>query len=497
MKNKYDTNSFISLAGKIHKNKYDYSKLEYTTAASKITIICPNHGEFKQEAKYHLKGGGCFDCTNESRKNPKTNIETFIKKAKEIFGNKYCYDEVNYINTSTKVKITCKEHGVFEQKPINHLSGNGCKLCFHKRKTTSNEKLIAKAIEIHRNKYDYSFVEYKNNKSNIKIICPIHGLFVQQAAAHLRGANCPACSRKTDKIAEEFFKKVNELYHNKYDYSLSNYKNNRAKIIINCPIHGRFTRQPCKHLVGYGCSRCGKYAKLSNDYFIERATELHGDKYDYSNVNITNNKSIARIICKIHGEFSQIVGSHLKGSGCWECSGIKKLNNDIFIKRSKEIHGDKYDYTLSEYTGINKKIKIICKEHGDFLQLASNHMIGGVCPKCGVSCSKDEILWIKSFNNSNIVSGYDQLIIESKKLRPDGFDATTNTVYEFYGDYWHGNPKKFKAEDINPSNNITFGELYERTIKRANIIKLAGYNIISIWEDDYKKSLCSNKPVLK
>ena len=124
-------------------------------------------------------------------------------------------------------------------------------------------------------------------------------------------------------------------------------------------------------------------------------------------------------------------------------------------------------------------------------------MIGGVCPKCGVSCSKDEILWIKSFNNSNIVSGYDQLIIESKKLRPDGFDATTNTVYEFYGDYWHGNPKKFKAEDINPSNNITFGELYERTIKRANIIKLAGYNIISIWEDDYKKSLCSNKPVLK
>jgi hypothetical protein len=495
MKNKYDTNSFIRVAAEIHKNKYDYSKSEYTTISNKITIICPNHGEFKQEAKYHLKGGGCYQCAKESRKTPKTSIETFIEKARKIFGNNYCYDEVNYINTLTKVKIICKEHGSFEQKPVSHLSGSGCRLCFHNRKTSSNDQFIDKAIKIHGNKYSYLLSEYKNNKSNIKILCPIHGEFVQQAAAHLRGANCPSCSRKTEKIAGEFFNKVNQLYKNKYDYSLSKYKNNREKIIIICPIHGQFTRQPCKHLVGYGCSRCGKYAKLSNNYFIERAVELHGDKYDYSNINITSNKSIARIICKIHGEFNQEAGSHLKGSGCSGCSGTKKLDTNIFIKRSKKIHGDKYDYSLSKYVGINKKVKIICKEHGEFLQIANNHMLGGGCPKCGVSCSKDEISWIKSFNNLNIISGYDKLIINNKKLKPDGFDPTTNTVYEFYGDYWHGNPKKFKSEDINPSNNISFGELYKKTIKRANMIKMAGYNLVSIWEYDYRKSLCKTKDI--
>ena len=208
MKNKYNTNLFINLASEIHKNKYDYSKLEYTTAGSKITIICPIHGEFKQEAKYHLKGGGCYQCAKECRKNPRTNIKTFIEKAKKIFKNKYCYDEVNYVNACTKVRILCKEHGFFEQKPKNHLFGNGCKLCFHKRKTSSTEKFIKKVIEIHKNKYDYSLVDYKNNKSNIKIICPIHGEFLQQAAVHLRGANCPDCSRKTDKIAEHFFPEV-------------------------------------------------------------------------------------------------------------------------------------------------------------------------------------------------------------------------------------------------------------------------------------------------
>ena len=487
MTKKYDTASFIQLAAQINKNKYNYSNLEYTTLSDKINIICPDHGEFKQEAKYHLRGGGCYKCVKESRKNPKTNINSFIEKATKIFGDKYCYDEVNYIDSSTKVKIICKEHGLFEQKPSNHLFGNGCKLCFHKRKALSYDQFVDKANKVHSSKYSYLPCEYKNNKSNIKIICTIHGEFEQQAALHLRGANCPTCSKKTEKAEENFFKKVSEIHKNKYDYSLSKYIDNRQKIIIICPIHGQFTRQPCKHLRGYGCSKCGKYAKLSNDYFIERAAQLHGNKYEYSYVNIINNKSIAIIICKIHGEFNQVASSHLKGSGCWECGGSKKLNTDIFIKRSKDIHGETYDYSLSEYIGICKNIKIICKEHGEFFQKAHHHMNGGVCPKCGVSCSKDEIAWIKSFNNPNIISGYDKLIINGKKLRPDGFDPITNTVYEFYGDYWHGNPKKFKSEDINPSNNITFGKLYEKTIKRENIIKMAGYNLISIWEYDYKK----------
>jgi hypothetical protein len=144
---------------------------------------------------------------------------------------------------------------------------------------------------------------------------------------------------------------------------------------------------------------------------------------------------------------------------------------------------------LVEYKGINKKVKIICKEHGEFLQIASHHMNGGVCPKCGISCSKDEILWLKSFNNPNIISGYDKLIINGKRIRPDGYNPETKEVFEYYGDYWHGFPGKYKEDEINPTLGKTFGELYNKTMKREEMIKLAGYKVISIWESDFKKSL--------
>lgn len=124
----------------------------------------------------------------------KDNLKTFIQKAKEAHGDKYDYSLVEYKNSSTKIKIICPKHGVFEQTPNNHLRGCGCLSCSFLNKASAKEQFIEKARKVHGNKYDYSLVDYKNNYTKIKIICSKHGVFEQAPDCHLRlGAGCPHC----------------------------------------------------------------------------------------------------------------------------------------------------------------------------------------------------------------------------------------------------------------------------------------------------------------
>ena len=110
---------------------------------------------------------------------------TFIKKVKQIHGNKYDYSLVEYTNSKTKVKIICNEHGIFEQLLNSHYH-HGCKKCGDKNRTKKIKltDFIKKAKEMHGNKYDYSLVEYINNKTKVKIICLDHGIFEQIPQHH-------------------------------------------------------------------------------------------------------------------------------------------------------------------------------------------------------------------------------------------------------------------------------------------------------------------------
>ena len=129
---------FIEKANSVHNNKYTYSNLEYVSSNKKVKIICEYHGEFEQEANSHLRGIGCSKCSG----NNKSDIHSFILKASKVHNNKYDYSLVKYINATSKVKIICKEHGVFEQIANNHLTGNGCILCGFITKNTKNTKSL-------------------------------------------------------------------------------------------------------------------------------------------------------------------------------------------------------------------------------------------------------------------------------------------------------------------------------------------------------------------
>lgn len=184
-------------------------------------------------------------------------IENFINKAKEKHKNKYDYSNVIYLNTKTKVKITCPEHGEFEQRPNDHLNGFGCSKCSGNKRLTTNE-FIEKAKERHGDKYDYSLVEYVNNKEKVKIICLIHGIYETKPNDHLNSSGgCPKCHGR-NKTTIEFINESNIIHFNKYCYELTKYENVFKKVKINCPIHGEFEQTPNNHLSGSGCPICSE-----------------------------------------------------------------------------------------------------------------------------------------------------------------------------------------------------------------------------------------------
>lgn len=194
---KQTTEEFTARANKIHKYKYDYSKVIYEHKDEKIQIICPVHGEFSQIANSHVRGYGCKKCSVFGI-SPKGK-DKFIDEAKKVHGDTYDYSLVNYINNNTKVKIICSKHGIFEQSSKNHIiNKNRCPKCSMSEVGESKKPKLTELIKsfrkIHKNKYDYSKVNYINSHVKISILCPMHGEFKQKPMAHLQlKQGCPKC----------------------------------------------------------------------------------------------------------------------------------------------------------------------------------------------------------------------------------------------------------------------------------------------------------------
>lgn len=126
----------------------------------------------------------------------------------------------------------------------------------------TKEKFIEKSIKVHGQKYEYSKVEYVNNRTKVRIICPEHGEFLQVPDSHMSGRGCPVCGTIKAKMknrmkCEEFVERAKIVHKNKYDYSCVMYENTDTKVKIFCPEHGEFLQTPHHHLNGIGCPKCG------------------------------------------------------------------------------------------------------------------------------------------------------------------------------------------------------------------------------------------------
>ena len=415
------TEDFIIEAIKVHGYKYDYTDLKYENAKTKVNIKCKDHGLYSQIPGNHLKGCGCPKCRDlvTANKRRKT-TEEFISKAIKVHGDKYDYTQVKYENSTSKININCKDHGLFLQIPDKHLSGQGCPKCIGRNKTT--DEFISEAIKIHGDKYDYTDVLYLNATTKVDIKCKHHGLFSQTPDKHLGGSGCTKCgilvrTNKLTKTKEEFINQAIKIHGYKYNYSEVIYENSDSKINIKCKGHGLFLQTPASHLNGSGCPKCGildnaNKRRKTNDEFINEAIKVHGDKYDYTEVKYVNSDSKINIKCKEHGLFSQIPYSHLIGRGCPKCIGRNKTT-DEFISEAIKIHGDKYDYTDVLYLNATTKVDIKCKHHGLFSQTPDTHLGGSGCTKCGYLVTANKLRKSK-----------DEFICEAIKIHGDIYDYT-------------------------------------------------------------------------
>lgn len=363
------TDQFISESISIWGNKYDYSLVDYKGSLKKVKIIYDGV-IFEQVAISHLQ-----------KMSPElnVNVEYFLKKAYDKWGSKYDYSLVDFKNVKTKVKIIF-DGKIYEQSPSNHLKSAPELVSVLK----TNKEFIDQCNIIHNYKYDYSKTKYTLSRNKVVIICPTHGDFEQVANSHFMGSGCFKCgflvyrNKKNQKNTEQFISEAKDVWGDKYDYSLVDYKNARTKVkIIYDDIV--YEQLPTSHL---------KYPVegfIDYDIFIKRAIKKWEDKYDYSLVEFTNCHNKVKII--YDGIiYEQLPLNHLT----YAPEKILRKTQEEFIEQSSKYHGGKYSYDKVEY--INDRIKVIigCSKHGEFLQIPNVHLRSG-CPSCNESKGEKEI----------------------------------------------------------------------------------------------------------
>jgi hypothetical protein len=252
----------------------------------------------------------------------KKTLEEVIADFRKAHGDRYDYSKVEYVNAKTKVLIICQDHGEFWQRPGCHKKGRGCAECGGTNLLTT-QQVIKKFRKIHGERYDYSKIIYKNAKNSVKIICPEHGCFIQNAHSHMKGRGCPKCANNVKKTNKEILHEFRKIHGERYDYSKVDYNGSLKKIIITCPEHGDFEQIAIQHKRGNGCPKCSGVCKKTNKEILHEFRKIHGERYDYSKVDYKNTHSKIIIVCPVHGEFNQTRHSHRRGQGCPKCNDLK------------------------------------------------------------------------------------------------------------------------------------------------------------------------------
>jgi hypothetical protein len=364
----------------------------------------------------------------------------FIDKAKEIHSNKFDYSKVEYKKCDEKVIIICKEHGEFEQKPYKHLSKQGCAKCIGRGLTKKDVIIKLQKTD----KFQYLLDNYDDNvimkkDEKIKILCDIHGIFEQSLTKHLRGQCCPKCNPSCKDNKDSFtLKFLSSFPDKKFNFEQSNYINSSTKIKVICDKNHLFEIRPNDLLNGHGCNICKN---------IETSTRLK--------------------------------------------TTLNELKTKILLLR-----GNNIDTTKLVYDGTDTKCIFICTIHNIEYKQRPHNLLQGKngCYKCNISKqhSKPQIQWLNFIQlKDNITIQHAENIGEYKipntRFKSDGYCIENNTMYEFHGDYWHGNPNIYGSNEFNNTTKCTFGELYKNTLKKEQLIRDLGYNLVIMWEYDWNK----------
>jgi len=246
---------------------------------------------------------------------------------------------------------------------------------------------------------------------------------------------------------------------------------------------------------------------LTTKQFIAKAKRIHEGKYNYGSTYYINNRTEVSIICPSHGLFYQRASNHLSGKGCSKCAQERshenqKKSREQFIEDAIRVHGETYDYSKVDYINTVTKVCIVCLKHGEFLQSPHSHIDNkSKCPKCAnAGYSKISIQFLDDLAREWKVDiqhaeNKGEYRIDDPDFKcyykVDGYFERDNKKYvvEFHGDYFHGNPLTHKPDGICKLRRMRFDEIYNKTMERMYRLKTLGYEVIYVWERDYKQYL--------
>ncbi len=292
-KRRLSYSDFIKRSKELYEDAYTYpDEPENFTTDTELEIICKVHGSFKRVVRDHIyasKGKspcGCPKCGDIKRANSNTKTtERFLKELQLVFGDIYDLSFVEYTKKHLPVKLVCSEHGEFSKPPEQLLNGLGCPECVketvRQKFAYNTETFIARAREVHGDRFDYSKTIYgKNSFEKVLIGCEKHGFQLMNPTQHLVKTGCPECGKEASKekmrmTTEEFISRSNEVYDGEYTYEKSVYTGNKDKIVVTCKKHGDFVTNAGNHLSrnGGGCPKCAGHVSYVETELVKRLAE--------------------------------------------------------------------------------------------------------------------------------------------------------------------------------------------------------------------------------
>lgn len=467
------TEEFVARARAVHGDAYDYSKVVYTTAATPVEIVCPEHGSFFPRPNNHVSNRSrCPQCAGYAP----TTLDQFLTRARAAHGDRYDYSRVVYRKVEAKVEIICPEHGPFWQTPMDHAAGHGCAACGVEKGAASRRQDAATFIARARAKFgdtlDYSQMDYRNTTTAVTIVCPEHGPFPQTPSEHLASTGCPMCTGLKPITREIFLERARETHGDRYDYSQVDYQGWRVPVAIGCAVHGTFWQAPKAHAQGHGCLACSGLQPVALSGFLTRAQAVHGDRYDYSQVRLVNTSTKVTILCPEHGPFEQRPSDHIhQQQGCPACAQKRPIDAQTFLERARAVHGDAYTYDLASYQGYRQPVTATCPTHGVFTPTPQNHINRqSGCPGCvyadGGSRGETALAdWLTGLGLT--VVRHDRTLLDGWEL--DIYLPEHRLGIEYNGSYWHSEKR------------LTMPRQHELKADRA---VQAGIRLLSIWDFD-------------
>lgn len=281
---------------------------------------------------------------------------------------------------------------------------------------------------------------------------------------------------------ENLLLRFREVHEDKYDYDFSEFTCAKTPIKIKCRHHGWFKMRYDSHLRGSGCSACKGMKPYTKDTILEKFLSIHGDRYIYDLTTFTNTEKKMRIVCREHGDFWQTPIRHYRCNCPW-CAGVGEPNASVLEKEFRLVHGDKYIYDFTTLADSKTPIRILCPKHGEFYQLIANHRYGNGCIRCaGSEWNTKEVLELRFKSVHNDKYTYDWSTLKNSTTK-------MKMLCKKHGEFWQTPAHHSDGSGCGKCSSSGYNRNKEGTFYIYEFLNFIGFGISNNFGNRHKNHM--------